>query len=359
MTVQAAARRFRRDLLDQQREAAIRLIRAYELVLERLNLDMTALTGRIASARADGQTVSPAWLFQEQRYQILIDQLQREIRQYATIAGHEVTALQGQAVRSGLDNATQLMLEGLGPAPLAARAAVLATFTRAATEPLIRLVGFLGDGTPLSVHLAQLGPATSQAVKDALIVGLGTGQGPREIARMMRKATGMALDSALRLSRTAPLNAYREANLATFRANSDVVKGWQWHSQLSARTCPVCLSLHGQMFSLDEPMRSHWQCRCSAIPVTVSWEELGFTGIPDRRPRIESGSDWFERQDEALQLRVLGPAKYAAYHDGTIGLDDLVGIRRDRVWGEQYAERSLRSIVGEKRAIQFMRMAAD
>jgi SPP1 gp7 family putative phage head morphogenesis protein len=359
MTVQAAARRFRRELLDGQRDAAIRLIRAYELVLERLNVDMTALAGRIASARAAGTDVSPAWLFQEERYQILIDQIEREIGRYATIAANETTALQGQAVRSGLDNATQLMLEGLGPAPLVARAAVLATFTRAATEPLMRLVGFLGDGTPLSVHLAQLGPAASEAVKDTLIVGLGTGQGPREIARMMRKATGMALDSALRLSRTAPLNAYREANLATYRANRDVVKGWTWIATMSPRTCPVCLSLHGQVFPLDEPMRSHWQCRCVASPLTASWSDLGFSGIPDRRPRIESGVDWFERQDDAVKLRILGPGKLAAYHDGTIGLDDLVGLRRDKVWGEQYAERSLRAIVGERRALQFMRMAAD
>jgi hypothetical protein len=51
MTVQAAARRFRRELLDGQRDAAIRLIRAYELVLERLNVDMTALAGRLAVSR--------------------------------------------------------------------------------------------------------------------------------------------------------------------------------------------------------------------------------------------------------------------------------------------------------------------
>ena len=83
---------------------------------------------------------------------------------------------------------------------------------------------------------------------------------------------------------------------------------------------------------LDERLDDHVSGRCTAIPLTKSWEailgEKG-QGIPDTRPQIELGTDWFARQPEDVQRAMRGPIKYAAWREGVFKLEDLVGRKRD------------------------------
>jgi len=76
--------------------------------------------------------------------------------------------------------------------------------------------------------------------------------------------------------------------------------------------------------------------------VTKSWDELGFDGVKETRLELESGEDWFARQPEAAQRRVLGPGKFSAYKDGRLRLADVVQPTVDPVWGRGLRERSLR-----------------
>lgn len=82
-------------------------------------------------------------------------------------------------------------------------------------------------------------------------------------------------------------------------------------------------------------------CRCSMLPQTVTWAELGFD-VPETRADVEPGTEWFARQDEALQREMLGPGKLAAYRAGRITLPDLVEVTHHPRWGRGRRERSLR-----------------
>ncbi len=89
-------------------------------------------------------------------------------------------------------------------------------------------------------------------------------------------------------------------------------------------------------------------CRCVMVPKTKSWDDilspLGIdsSGIEDTSVQIESGSDWFNRQDEATQRDILGNAKYEAFKNGDFTLDDIVGRSHDKDWGSSIYERSLK-----------------
>jgi hypothetical protein len=78
------------------------------------------------------------------------------------------------------------------------------------------------------------------------------------------------------------------------------------------------------------------------VPVTKSWEELGFTGIEDTQETFKSGPEWFAGFSDKDQLKVLGRGKYELYKAGKLQLSDLVGYKVDPVWGPQRFEKSLK-----------------
>jgi hypothetical protein len=147
------------------------------------------------------------------------------------------------------------------------------------------------------------------------------------------------------------IRAYRGANLETYRANEDVVGQWRWTCALSKRTCAACLAMDGTLHDLSEEMGSHPCCRCTPVPVTKDWAAiLGPFGIdtskiPDTRPTIQSGVEWFDQQPDETQLAILGKGKFDAYQNGDFGLKDIVGHIHDKDWGHSIYEKPLKALV--------------
>jgi SPP1 gp7 family putative phage head morphogenesis protein len=206
--------------------------------------------------------------------------------------------------------------------------------------------------------LQTFGPAAATSIQQALVGGIASGQGPAVIARTIRADLGGNLTRALTVSRTEILRSFNSAALSTYRANSDVVRGWVWLASLSSRTCGFCISMNGTFHELSEAFASHPRCRCSPVPQTKTFAELGLSSsIPETQVQVQSGSDWFAQQDDATQLAILGPSKLRAYQAGAIQLSDLRGFRDDPRWGPTGFEKSLTSILGAD-AQQYLRPAA-
>ena len=283
-------------------------------------------------------------------------QVEAEIREFARFAEARIIAEQAEAVRAAQEHAEQLTLAGLGEPP----PGVTVTFARLPSDAVTDLVGFLQDGSPPArALLDERGPEASKAVRDALVAGVATGQHPRVIARQIRQALGGNLVRALTISRTEILRSYRESSRRSYQANSDVVKGWVWHSALGTRTCPACWAMHGTFHRLDERLDDHPRGRCAMVPVTKTWEELGFKGIPEARRQIETGVDLFEKLPDADKEKILGKAAFQAYKAGTVKLEDFVGRKRSREWGTMRYTRSLRDILGPQWARKWMEKALN
>ena len=278
--------------------------------------------------------------------QILQQQTEAEIRQFARFAEQRIVAEQAEAVRAAQEHAEQLAMAGLGEPPVG----VMVTFARLPREALTDLVGFLQDGSPLRDLLDELGPEASASIRKALIAGVATGQNPRVIAQQMKQALGGNLVRALTIARTEVLRAYRESSRRTYQANSDVIKGWIWHSALGTRTCPACWAMHGTFHRLDERLDDHVNGRCSAIPVTKTWKELGFKDVPETQVQVGKGTDLFEKLSDADKEKILGKAGFQAYKVGAVKLEDFVGRKVSREWGTMRYTRSLRDILGEREA---------
>lgn len=107
-----------------------------------------------------------------------------------------------------------------------------------------------------------------------------------------------------------------------------------------------CIAQHGSIHPVTEVLNDHHNGRCAMVPLTVSWESLGFPGLPDTRPSVPSGEAWFTGLSEAEQQRTMGPAMWRAWKAGEVRWEDLSRAHTDPVYGEMRTAASLRALLG-------------
>jgi len=320
----------RRRLMQIESNGMSEVARTYQAVLKDLNRHLAPLTKRIEEARAAGIEVRPAWLAAEERYRALIAQHEQNTLDYLQSCIQTILGTKKEAAARALADAPELTAAVLGPAPASAEAMVADSFKRLPTDQMERLVRNAAHGQPLGRLLAEIAPDTTQKVKDALMSGVARGAPVRTIAADVRKASGIARNRAMVISRTEVMRVYRETSFEQYRRSS-VVKGWIWIAEVTA--CPVCSAEHGSEHTLDETLASHPGCRCTALPQTLSWRELGFN-LPDARPEIVAGPQRFASLPEADRLSILGRSRFDAYERGEVTLEEMVRDTRSARWGE-------------------------
>ena len=316
------------------------LARHYGTAWQRIRAKLDRLLDRVEAAKVRGETVDVGWLAQHRVAEHLEQVSLAELRTYVDFAERKINKAALDAFLAGRIDAQALIRSSLPP-----------WFKFNTFDPslpvrqLEKLYGATRQGAPLRGLLDQLGAEQANRARGLLVEGVAVGKGPREIARTLRDSFGGDQVKALRVARTEVIRAYRRASHSSYRQHSDVVGGWVWVASLDARTCGICLGMHGTEHSLDEELDSHVSCRCSPAPLTRSWSELGFGDIPETRVDVGSGEDWFAEQPESVQRTVLGPGKLAEYKAGRLKLADLPQPTVDPVWGPGLREKPLRDLV--------------
>lgn len=193
----------------------------------------------------------------------------------------------------------------------------------------------------ITVRTYYLSQEAVTAMTRALRLGISGGLSPREAARRMVADTEGIFNGnitrALVIARTEMLDAHRAAARAVDLANRDILAGWQWYAKLDSRTCPSCIAQHGSHHDVDEPgPLDHHQGRCTRLPRTKTWRELGFDIAEPRGLDFESGPGWFERQPEEVQRDILGPKRYEAWRAGGYPFSEWSEPRTSDGWRTAY-----------------------
>lgn len=156
---------------------------------------------------------------------------------------------------------------------------------------------------------------------------------------------GVSRRNAATLVQSSVQTVANDARLASFRANSDIIKGVQQVSTLDSHTSPICIAYSGAEWDLDgKPINGappfnggpprHFNCRSTLVPVTRSFRELGIDR-PDLKPTTRASKDgqiaadttfdaFLDRQTKAFQDEVLGKGRADLWRAGKITLRDLV-----------------------------------
>lgn len=239
----------------------------YLNVWRSVRADLDELTHQISEARQSGRTVSPSWLYRQERYKALLAGIQSRVSQFNTQAAQRVY---GEMLRAHMDGGQDAMA--------LLRASLPAGASYAFTTPPLAAFEQLSRQT-LNKLFAGIDREAALKVRQALLQGIARGQSPAVIAKSVRDAMSGPLWKALRIARTETLNAYRRSSAETFRSNAAVLEGWIWTAGPSP--CPFCADHAGQMYSVDENLdaMTHPNCRCVASPRTKPWSEILPAGV--------------------------------------------------------------------------------
>ena len=336
-SIYAQSQLFRAALIRRERRAATELAAAYTRVWRSIKKELDLLTARLATESTAGLII------REQQLQFLLAQVETQVTKFTAIAVNKIANTQRLEIEHGADDALNLLRRAYSGAP----PGLTISFSQLPEGVIQSIVGNLGDGSPLRTLLATFGEEARRDVSSLLINAIAQGQSIRKIARQMQQVTQQPLVRTLLISRTEVLRAYRQGSIATYSANKDVVKGWTWISAQSARTCIACYMLHGTEHDADEEFSDHPNGRCTPVPITKSWADLGFEGMPEQTP-IPTGEGLFQRLPSNEQRQILGDAAYRAWKAGAVDLGDFVGVKNDPRWGQSHYTRSLNEILGPK-----------
>jgi SPP1 gp7 family putative phage head morphogenesis protein len=179
----------------------------------------------------------------------------------------------------------------------------------------------------------------------AIRLGLVQGESTDKIVARVRGTRGAryadgVLDisrrSAQSIVRTATTHVSNQAARHTWKANANVVKGWQFVSTLDSRTTVTCAALSGQVFPVGEgpiPPR-HIRCRSISVAVTKSFRELGVDKdelTPGQRASIDGQvagdttfAKWLTAKGPGMQDEILGPTRAQLWRDGKLDLIQFV-----------------------------------
>jgi SPP1 gp7 family putative phage head morphogenesis protein len=237
-----------------------------------------------------------------------------------------------QSVKLGAYGSAEIIVQQLPPGY---QAAVTTGFARVPTEALDAITLRTTERIhKLSIPLSEDMVA---AMKRELIRGVAVGDSPRATARRIMTATEKrfngGLTRAMTIARTEMMDAHRNGAQAAEKAHEDVLAGWVWIASLQGRTCPACLSKHGSLHDHDEPgPEGHQNCRCTRLPQTKTWAELGFPGVTEPESLIPDAQAWFDNLTEDSQRVILGAGRHDAYLAGNYPMSSWAVKQENPGW---------------------------
>ena len=317
--------------------------RAYKAATKASIDELEALEGRIAEREANGEPPSETILWMRQRIIDNIEELGRNLKRFS-IEGATITA-DGQLEAAILANEASGSLVEAAAGRKPTGVTLGSSWTTLPDESLQAFVGFSGDGSPLGVLFETIPQVTTDAMQMALVQGISLGEGPRTVARRVRKAADIGRYRAETIARTEMIRSAREAQRQLYTENGSVT-GYRRQATQDARVCLACLALSGTLQATDTIMPSHPNCRCVMIPETLSWAEItGDSSIPDTRPKVATGEEILKGLTPLEAQQILGTARYNLYAEG-LPLSDMATVVPNADWGPTTMVLPLRDLEG-------------
>ena len=305
---------------------ARRLQSAYQRTLRRLELQHGEFASALAELERTGTLTAQA-VRDLPATARLMAALDTELDGFARYLDGQLGGMADDALQLGAQAAEAMTFAASGTA----QAIVQAAWRRPDPEMLARMVRYV-DSPAMRRGLARFGEAAVEQLSDTLLALTAQGKGSRAIASAMRNGFDVPYSWAESIARTTQAYSYRGASVASYRVNSDIVRGWRWIASLDRRTCAHCVAEHGTLHKLDEDFSSHHRCRCTAVP-----EVIGSRLFED----METGPMWFDRQSTGLQRQMLGRSKYDAYQSGAWDWSAASAHYDSEIFGQMRREATL------------------
>lgn len=262
-----------------------------------------------------------------------------EMKAFAARATDIVTSAQGQAVAYSEDDVQRLVNAALPRTHTLEELKQIGLRWSAPTDALQNLVGRTVGDAPLANLFNLIGPDVRDRALAAMTSSLALGESPIKLARRLQREAGIGLTRSMAIARTETLRAYRESTRLQFEENPGIVKKWRRLSARQPRTCAACWALDGKIYDTSDPGDWHPMCRCTMVPVTVSWKELGLD-VDDAPEILPPAQDAFDALSDEQKRTILGAKGFELYGSGEATLQDFVHVHDDPIWGKSATART-------------------
>lgn len=341
--VEAQLRRLERNEVANARV----LRRQHAHIRARFLENLERLQARMRQAVENGQEITQYWLYAEQRYKTMLEQYENATNAFMLEANRLAEEQAGKAIELASDDAFQRIKAELAAsidpeAGFEVSSSIVDSFQTISSESLVHAQKALFNADNATAKLfSSISGVTVGKIQDEFMYSIVSGQSIARTARNVRDIADIPYARALTITRTETMRVYRDTTQAAYE-QSKAVEGWTWYAALDDRTCPVCWAMHGSEHDLDEKLESHPNCRCTMLPRTLTWRELGFDlDELDTSLQPETGPEQFKKLSDAEQKQVLGPSKYKAYKDGDIDLEDIPVKTNHPEWGGGLRQKNL------------------
>lgn len=143
--------------------------------------------------------------------------------------------------------------------------------------PSVRAVkaALSGDvpGASTSPAFANLSKNAMARLKVDLAEAIADGFNLRKLQSKWAAGKGAAsmVRETATIARTAMMATSNNAAVAIYKKNKRLVRGLMWEATFDVRTCMVCGSRHGRVYTFENapPLPAHYQCRCTWLPVFI------------------------------------------------------------------------------------------
>jgi SPP1 gp7 family putative phage head morphogenesis protein len=187
----------------------------------------------------------------------------------------------------------------------------------------------------------RLGLVAGETNTDIIARIIGTDEAPGVMQIAQKNAAALVHSSVQTVANS--------ARLATYRKNSDIIKGVRYLATLDNLTCEVCGAHDGMEWDLDgKPMNGntlpfvepplHIGCRCVLTSVLRPMSEISGGALPDipnNGTRASSHgqvsasttfADWFKMRTPAQRAEQFGKARAELYDSGKLSLRDMLDM---------------------------------
>lgn len=312
------------------------LIEAWALGWNELSDEWHQLMMDIADARANGEKVSAAKLARTRRVAAVLRETEARLRDLCDELDLQVQRTLPDVVNNAPGWQRDLWESQMPPGtPAATLQDMLVVVDHDAVDQMISRAAERIHSTAQPIPYQ-----VTRSMKGELIRAVALGDNPRFTATRMvarvKDQFDLGLTRATVIARTEMVDAHRRASQLWRMDNADVLTGWQWVAKLDRRTCPSCWAQHGSIHDVQEegPL-DHQQGRCTGVPATKTWRDLGFD-VDEPDSSLPDAETVFYQMPEVDQLAVMGKARLDLLKSGGASWGDLSTRRTTDGWRDSF-----------------------
>lgn len=325
----------RRRLDEREHDAVRRVASVYDALEDSIEQRLHHVTWLIEDARRAGGPVPVSWLHQQNRYTLLLHEIDAIESVYLSQADRAMLNARIAEIRAGAMDAmdrARIMGPVMGDV----------TVNYQAVESMMHQ---LSNDSPVTQILRGFGDERAKAIEQSLLRGIASGDSADAIVRdIMRNVSGVAAPWRVRtIVRTEGMRAYRESQIEQYEQVPEN-GGFVWVAAWGPRTCLACLALDQEVFATREDIpQGHVNCRCNIVPEPANM----YPSVRKYLQQRGNGEDWLRRQSPAA-ARQHFPSEpaYQAWARGDVSLKDFVGVTHSDVWGTSVTQLSGKQVLG-------------